>query len=178
MTMVVMAAAVLLVLPAFACPSIPACEVAVQRAPRDPALHRAFGQVLMRAGEHDAALESFRAAVALAPDDPRGHAALGGAFAVMRDFDSAVPELERAVALDPDGAMASLRMLQWVHVGLRQHEAALRTARRMAEHGDVLAMYDLALALDASAPGEAMQWLERAAAAGHAGAAEQLARQE
>lgn len=160
--------------PASACQTLSACEVAVQRAPRDAAAHRSYGLVLLRAGHHEAALESFRQAVDLAPDDARNHEALGGALVFMRDYAGAMPELERAIALDP-GAVQSLRLLQSVQHDLRRPEAAIAIARKLAERGDVLAMFDLAVALERSEPEQSAHWLERAAAAGHVAALEQIA---
>lgn len=160
--------------PAAACQTVSACEAAMQRRPADAAVRRDYGLVLLRAGNHEEALESYRQAIALAPDDARGHEALGGALATLRDYAGALPALERALALDP-GAMQSLRVLQFVQEGLRLREAAIGTARKLAERGDVLAMFDLAVALEHSAPEQAAQWLERAARAGHISAMERLA---
>jgi tetratricopeptide (TPR) repeat protein len=170
-----MLALLLSIAPALACQTIGGCEAAVQRAPADPALRRAFGLVLLRAGDTDAALESYRTAIALAPNDARGYEALGGALAQMRDHSGAMPLLERAIALDPEHAEGALRVLQYVQEGLRLHDAALDTARKLAERGDVLAMYDLALALEQREPERALLWLNRAAGAGHVAALERLA---
>ena len=166
--------ACVLTAPAAACPTIAACELALQRAPRDAGVRRDYGQMLLRAGAYDEALESYRQAVALAPEDARSHEALGAALAFLRDYAGAMPELEQAVALDP-GAVQSLRMLQIVQDGLRLREAAIGTARKLADRGDVLAMYDLAVALEQSEPEQAAMWLKRAAEAGHVAAMDQLA---
>jgi tetratricopeptide (TPR) repeat protein len=167
---------VLLAAPASAaCQSISGCEAAIQRAPADPVVRRDYGLVLLRNGANEEAVESYRTAITLAPEDARGYEALGGALAVLRDYTGALPLLERAVALDQGRAESALRILQFVQEGLLQREAALSTARRLADRGDVLAMFDLAVALEATEPTEARRWLERAAAAGHAGALDRLA---
>lgn len=93
-------------------------------------------------------------------------------------FEDAERPLERALALNPDYEDAH-RLAVILHQRLKRWDRALAHALRLAEAGDSAAMHDVSLAYEfgRGAPrseAQALEWLVRAAEAGHVGAADRL----
>jgi TPR repeat protein len=95
-------------------------------------------------------------------------------------FSEAIPAIERAIALDPKNTLYwefSAMALQQIS----QHDKAFAATQRGAEIGDVNAMFSLAGLHEhgrgtSVSKGKALQWLERAASAGHLSAMDVMRR--
>lgn len=156
------------------------CKAAVAANPADPALRRLYAISLQKAGHYERALREYAKVANLSPDRFQAHYELGWMLAFVRRYHDAVASLERAARLRPRHVGVH-RALTISFAMLKQPDRALRTALAGARLGDRIAMYDAArhyrhgLGVPRD-PRRALLWLERAAAAGHVKAMDDLAR--
>lgn len=154
------------------------CEQAAAAAPTDVGVRRAFARALLTGGAENRAVFEYDHVTRLAPDDARAHFDLAAALSALNYYEDAERPLERALELQPDFGDAH-RLAVIVHQRAKRWERALRHSLTLAEAGDSTAMLDVSLAyeLGRGAPrseGDALAWLQKAAEAGHVGAADRL----
>ncbi len=105
---------------------------AVQRAPRNVALHKKLGFTLFKAGAFARAKAVFEAALRLRPDDPVLLRGLGNTLVVRGEPQAAVAAYRRALKASPDGR-ADHRIYNGLGVALDQtgaHRAAQQAYQR------------------------------------------------
>jgi TPR repeat protein len=153
-----------------------------QAAPPPPGLDhvRAFAKDLLVREEYADAIAASLFIAQQAPQDARAQYEYAGTLGFLRMFTEAVPAIERAIMLDPNNTLywefAAMALQQ-----ISQHDKAFAATERGAELGDVNAMFSLA-GLHEHGRGtsvskeKALQWLERAASAGHLSAMDVMRR--
>lgn len=156
-----------------------ACEQALARSPDDLALRRLLALGMLLGGAEKDAILAYRHLAELMPEDAVAHFQLAVAFGTVRDFRQAVAPLARTLALNPAHRDA-IRLAAIVHQQLGQFDEVIAHLRRLAETGDEVGMYDLAVANERGAgtkadPAEALHWFVKAAEAGHVAALDRLA---
>jgi len=117
----------------------PLCDEYLRRFPdADAAVCIDRGICRHRAGDYDAAVESFERACERAPDDARAWSNLGSVLADCRDYERALKALAQALAIEPSLLYASslaahcqAHLCQWE--GLAERHDAIR---RGLEAGD------------------------------------------
>jgi len=110
--------------------------LAVERHAQDPKLARAYGLLLVQAGQHEAALAAFEAALALAPDLAVHQNDVAWALAhLRRDLDRALALATRAVATSADAASV-LDTLALVRLARGEAVEALEAADRALPRAD------------------------------------------
>ena len=153
-----------------------------QAAPPPPELDdvRAFAKDLLVREEYADAVAAYLFIAQQAPQDARAQYEYAGTLGFLRMFSEAIPAIERAIALDPQNTLywefAAMALQQ-----LNEHDKAFAATERGAELGDINAMYSLS-GLHEHGRGtrasqqKALQWLERAARAGHLSAMDAMRR--
>lgn len=101
----------------------------VQRAPGDPAVHRARAVAAQMGGRVDAAIDALGRAVALAPDVPMLRLEFGQLLASAQRGEEALVQFQAATALQPDQADAWY-LLGMTLYGLRRDADALPAFQR------------------------------------------------
>lgn len=154
------------------------CEQAVQAAPDDLRVRRAFARALLIGGAEKRAVLEFDDLARRAPNDPQAHFDLAAALGALNHYEDAERPLERALALKPDFEDAH-RLAVLMNERLKRWERALQHSLRLAEGGDTAAMHDVAVAYEfgrgvAQSHATALTWLKRAGEAGHVGALDRL----
>lgn len=154
------------------------CQRASDAEPQDRSLQRALGAAQVRWGDPDAALAVFRSLAESAPqnaDAQYDYAAMAGFTA---RWDEARRAVDVAVALRGTH-LPTLRLAVLVNEAVGDRTKSFGFASRGADLGDPVALYDVAVAYregrgTATDPARCVQFLERAAAAGHVGAMQDL----
>jgi len=154
------------------------CEQAVEAAPGDLRIRRAFARALLVGGAENRAVLEYDEVARRAPDDPQAHFDLAAALGALNYYEDAERPLERALALRPDFEDAH-RLAVLMHQRLKRWDRALQHSLRLAEGGDTSAMHDVSVAYEFGRGVEANQaaalnWLVRAGEAGHVGALDRL----
>jgi TPR repeat protein len=148
--------------------------------PQELAKMRAFATELLVNEQYEDAIATFITISEQTPDDPKSHYDVAAAMAFLRMWPEVIPRIEKAIALDP-GNVLYHELAAMSYLQLEQYPQAFAATRRGAELGDIKAMYTLAgmyehgRGTDAS-QARALEWLERAATAGHMGAMDAMAR--
>jgi predicted CXXCH cytochrome family protein len=109
-----------------------ALEGGLARAPKNAALHHAFGLALIRAGDRKRALPALERAAQLAPDEPRYTYVYAVALHSTGRPADAIKALDRATARWP-GDRDLLMALATMQRDAGQVEAARRTATKLAQ---------------------------------------------
>jgi TPR repeat protein len=159
---------------------VAACGKALVAAPGDLALRRALARAYLDVGDGPGATGEYGALAADRPDDAEAWFDYGLALATDNRLKEAAVAVDRALKLNPDDRqIRKLAVLAYEGVG--RHADAYAASLWLADLGDAIAMYDVAVWLmegrgvDADPPA-AVPWFKRAAEAGHAGAMAALAR--
>lgn len=87
---------------------------------------------MMRAGEHDKAVETYKKALELAPDDWQDTIALGTDANFNGDYAGALTYFERAAKAKPDLSIVQ-NGIAYGNAGLRQWEPAIAAAKKQTE---------------------------------------------
>ena len=82
-------------------------HLALQRAPREPGLHEALGDLYWTDNKMDLAAPEYLKELALDPDNVTANYKLGGMRVIAGDSAGAIEPLQRALALDPSFYKAS-----------------------------------------------------------------------
>lgn len=141
---------------------------------------RAFATDLLVREQYEDAIATFITIAERTPDDARSHYDVAGAMVFVRMWPGAIPRIERAIALDPGNALYH-EMAAMTYLQVQDFPHAFAATRKGAGLGDMNAMYTLAGMYEhgrgtpASQP-QALEWLERAARAGHMSAMDAMAR--
>ncbi len=157
-----------------------ACNMALKAAPKDVALRRHLGRALLDVGDGMGGATEFGGIAAELETDAAAWYDYAAALATDYRFTEAAVAIARSLALDPRRFEANkIAVIAFERSGRdgEAHQANLR----LAAMGDRIAMNDIAEALVdgrgvAADPPLAVTWFERAAAAGHIGAMDRLAR--
>ncbi|MGN6552067.1 MAG: tetratricopeptide repeat protein [Pararhizobium sp.] len=147
------------------------CRDALRAAPDDPALLHLYGSLLLRQGDHAAALESLEASLARRPENAAAHLLAGRAARAVGLLDAAILHFEAAVPTgDPEALSEAARTLEiadrraaarvaWQAVRRAapgSREAAARLGRLSWEAGDPREARDLLrFAVSGEAPASA-----------------------
>lgn len=148
------------------------CRDALRAAPDDPALLHLYGSLLLRRGDHAAALESLEASLARRPENAAVHLLAGRAARAIGRLDAAILHFEAAAAPtgDPEALSEAARTLEladrradaraaWQAVrgaAPGSREAAARLGRLSWEAGDPREARDLLrFAVSGEAPASA-----------------------
>ncbi|MBM3491343.1 MAG: sel1 repeat family protein [Alphaproteobacteria bacterium] len=156
-----------------------ACQQALDAAPHDVRLKRLLALGMLLGGAEETAILAYRHLSEQSPEDADAHFQLAVAYGTVREFRNALAPLDRALALDPAHRDAS-RLSVIAHQQLGQFADAVPHLLRLAEAGDEIAMYELAVALERGAglaanSVKAVHWFAKAAEAGHVAALDRLA---
>ncbi len=157
-----------------------ACTKALEAAPKDLVLRRAYARAHMDVGDGTGGTGEYGAIAQDRPDDPQAWFDYGTALATDYRFGEAAVAIERALKLDPDHRDAhKVAILAYERAG-RQADAYAMSLR-LAGMGDAIGMYDVAESLlegrgVKADPPAAVPWFRRAAEAGHFGAMATLAK--
>ena len=106
-------------------------QQAIQRDPRNPALHYELGNLHLP-GQPEKALESFKAALKLAPGHPQILLQLGNAYSAMTRYEEAAAQFTASLKSDPNQPAAhynlgnALRELGRPQQAASSYQAALR----------------------------------------------------
>ncbi len=157
-----------------------ACNMALKAAPKDVALRRHLGRALLDIGDGMGGATEFGGIAEELGTDAGAWYDYAAALATEYRFTEAAAAIARSLALDPGRFEANkIAVIAFERSG-REAEA-YQASLRLAAMGDRIAMNDIAEALvdgrgTAADPPLAVAWFERAAAAGHIGAMDRLAR--
>jgi tetratricopeptide (TPR) repeat protein len=77
-------------------------RAAIRRWPENPLGWKALGNLFLRQGRQEDALENYAKCIRLAPDDAQAHHNLGSALLGLRRFAEAEASFRRSLALKPD----------------------------------------------------------------------------
>jgi Flp pilus assembly protein TadD len=135
------------------------------REPLIPRTYALYGELLLRAGRAEAAVETFEGLVALDHRSFEGHYGLGVALQALDRRDAAIEAFAKAVELDPRNTKPHLRLAE-IELSRGDPRAAEGWLRRaMAVHEDpALAAHLAQVLLQSGKGGEARLLLERLAA--------------
>ena len=156
-----------------------ACAKALEAAPKDLALRRAYARAHMDVGDGTGGTGEYGAIAQDRPDDPQAWFDYGTALATDYRFKEAAVAIEQALKLAPNHRDAhKVAVLAYERAG--RHEDAYAMNLRLAGMGDAIGMYDVAESLlegrgVKADPPASVPWFRRAAEAGHFGAMAKLA---
>lgn len=157
-----------------------ACNMALKAAPKDIALRRQLGRALLDVGDGMGGATEFGGIAEELETDAGAWFDYAAALATDYRFTEAASAVARSLALEPGRFEANkIAVIAFERAG--REDEAYQANLRLAGMGDRIAMNDIAEALidgrgvTADPPG-AVIWFERAAAAGHIGAMDRLAR--
>jgi TPR repeat protein len=156
------------------------CNMALKAAPKDIGLRRHLGRALLDIGDGMGGATEFGGIAEELKTDAGAWFDYAAALATDYRFTEAATAIARSLALDPDRFEANkIAVIAFERAG--RDEEAYQASLRLAGMGDRIAMNDIAEALlegrgVAANPPAAVPWFERAAAAGHIGAMDRLAR--
>lgn len=157
-----------------------ACEAAIAKQPRDPALHALLGEAHFASGFYGEGLQALRQAIALSDGAAEYRYRFAGYAALINDYPQAAAELELLVKAEPDHVKA-WALLADCYRFMKDRPQVVRASRRAAELGDAAEAYALGVRYG-SGDGiaadfrEEQRWLERAAQSGYVAAMQELAR--
>lgn len=157
-----------------------ACEAAIARQPRDPALYSLLGEAHFASGFYGDGLQAFRQAIALSNGKAEYRYRYAGYAALINEYPQAAAELELLVKDEPNHVKA-WSLLADCYRYMKDKPQAVRAGRHAAELGDPAEAYALGVRYgsgDGVAPDmrEELRWLERAASSGYVAAMQELAR--
>lgn len=157
-----------------------ACVRAIAHDPTDLASRRNLALAYLSINSYEECDRTHREIIALTPDDPRAHYDYAAALATFFEFSRAAEPIRVALRLAPDD-LTIIRLAATIFEQAREYREAFAAMRIGAEHGEMLMMFDLAVYYQRGLgtppnPEAARTWFERAAASGHVGAMEALAR--
>ncbi|MFN4311085.1 MAG: tetratricopeptide repeat protein [Ferrovibrio sp.] len=157
-----------------------ACEAAIAKQPRDPALHALLGEAYFASGFYGDGLAALRQAIAMSNGAADYRYRFAGYAALINEYPQAAAELERLVQDNPDHVKA-WTLLADCYRYLKNKPQALRAGLRAAELGDAAEAYALGMRYGsgdgvATDPRQELHWLERAANSGYVAAMQELAR--
>ncbi len=107
---------------------------AISNSPSDPELHARYGEVLLRMGFSDRALQQYKKAVELAPDVAEFHTGMGYSLLnshIDRAKDS-IRAFKRALEIEPEDVNA-LEGLGIVYVSINRTDLAMEIYNRLKE---------------------------------------------
>lgn len=109
-----------------------ALEQAIATQPRVPEMHNNLGNLCLRQGDPEAAIQHFEAALTLKPDDPEFTNNLGNALVRAGRSDDGIAYLEVAVRLAPEMAAPNYNLAS-AYARAGRTEEAIRLLRRLCE---------------------------------------------
>jgi TPR repeat protein len=157
-----------------------ACQAAIAREPRDPALHALLGEAYFASGFYGDGLQAFRQAIMVSNGAAEYRYRYAGYAALINEYPQAAAELELLVKTEPDHVKA-WTLLADCYRYMKDKPQAVRAGRRAAELGDAAEAYALGVRYGSGdgVPAdvrEELRWLERAAKNGYVAAMQELAR--
>ena len=155
-----------------------ACLAAIKANPNSKSLRRRLGYAYLEADMFDASIKAFRAVTTRWPNDWQGQFDLASVYGFLQAYPSAVAPIEAALRIEPNN-LQSLMLATIIFRNVRRDDTVFRLALRAAGLGERRAMfltsyhYELGVGTKKDLA-KARHWLERAAAAGHVGAMDEL----
>lgn len=157
-----------------------ACEAAIAKQPRDPALFSLLGEAYFASGFYGDGLQAFRQAIVVSNGAAEYRYRYAGYAALINEYPQAAAELELLVKAEPNHVKA-WALLADCYRYMKDKPQAVRAGRRAAELGDPAEAYALGVRYGSGdgVPAdvkEELRWLERAAQSGYVAAMQELAR--
>lgn len=137
-------------------------EEALALEPHRPRALELLGKAALTLGDVPAARTAFARLTAAWPRNVEGWAGSGHAALAARDGAAARTAFERALTLEPDHPEANAGLAQVLELDGERAAALVHYRRALAVNPDLAeALYAAALLVEASAPEQALAWLER-----------------
>jgi TPR repeat protein len=160
--------------------AITACQAAIKADPNSKALRRRLGFAYLEADLFADSIKAFQVVTTRWPNDWQGQFDLASVYGFLQAYPSAVAPIEAAMRIEPDN-LQSLMLATIIFRNVRRDETVFRIALKAAGLGERVAMfmtsyhyeYGVGTKKDMA---RARYWVERAAAAGHVAAMDQMTR--
>jgi len=160
--------------------NIEACRKAVAEEPKNPVLRRHYARAMTFRGLYQSAIDQYRIITGIRPAEARSWYDYGYALAFVRRYKESIQPLEKAVEINRS-YVAALRILAIAYAKEKKPAMVFRATLAMAGIGDRIAQFEVSIFYqEAYGVGrnfvKSLQWLVKAAEAGHIGAMDRLVR--
>ena len=159
-------------------PAVKSCLAAIKLDPNSRTLRRRLGYAYLEADLFSESIGALREVTRRWPNDWQGHFDLASVYGFLQAYPSAVAPIEAAMRIQPDN-LPTLMLATIIFRNVRRDETVFRIALRAAGLGERVAMfmtsyhYERGVGTKQDLP-QARYWLEKAAAAGHVTAMDQM----
>lgn len=160
--------------------AIAACRAAIKAEPQSKALRRRLGFAYLEADLFAESIKAFREVTTRWPNDWQAQFDLASVYGFLQAYPSAVAPIEAAMRLEPNN-LQSLMLATIIFRNVRRDDTVFRIALRAAALGERRAMFMTSYHYESGVGtkkdlARARYWMEKAAAAGHVGAMDQMAK--
>jgi TPR repeat protein len=157
-----------------------ACLAAIKADPASKRLRRRLGFAYLEADLFSESIKALREVTTRWPNDWQGQFDLASVYGFLQAYPSAVAPIEAAMRIEPNN-LQSLMLATIIFRNVRRDETVFRIALKAAGLGERVAMfmtsyhyeYGVGTGKDLAS---ARYWMEKAAAAGHVAAMDQMTR--
>jgi len=159
-------------------PAIAACLAAIKADPGSKALRRRLGFAYLEADLFTESISALRVVTQRWPNEWQGHFDLASVYGFLQAYPSAVAPIEAAIQIEPDN-LQSLMLATIIFRNVRRDERVFRIALKAARLGERDAMFMTSYHYESGVGTkndlvQARYWVEKAAAAGHVAAMDQM----
>lgn len=159
-------------------PAVTACLAAIKADPGSRKLRRRLGFAYLEADMFTDSIGALRVVTQRWPNQWQGHFDLASVYGFLQAYPSAVGPIEAAIRIEPDN-LKSLMLATIIFRNVRRDETVFRVALRAARLGERVAMFMTSYHYESGVGtkkdmAQARYWVEKAAAAGHVAAMDQM----